>query len=257
MARGRKPRTWVKMDCEGLLRGSINYLLELDGQAVWLKMIALSEVCGGRPGFIEDNEERGLPHEYIAHELHCSTELFNKVLETMKVDGAVAVNGSGSIELVNFGHYQFSEYDRQKPYRQKPKVTSDTHGNQMIADDSNRNQLQSNVPVIQSESESNTNPKEKATSPEVKEMEFNDYVEELRSQYTDLDFDNQLKKFTLYWSEGGRKLKRPKLALTNWMDKAREFKGEKNNGTHQGHTERGHKTTYAERRAGLMPKFRP
>ena len=121
MARGRKPRTWVKMDCEGLLRGSINYLLPLDGQAVWLKMIALSEVCGGRPGYIEDNNSNGLPHEYIAQELHCSVELFDKVLETMVNDKAVEVNGSGSIHLVNFQHYQFSEYDRQKPYRDRKK----------------------------------------------------------------------------------------------------------------------------------------
>ena len=109
------------MDCEGLLRGSINYLLPLDGQAVWLKMIALSEVCGGRPGFIEDNNEQGLPHEYIAQELHCSIDLFELVLNKMKSDGAVHTNGSGSIELVNFNHYQFSEYDRQKPYRQAKK----------------------------------------------------------------------------------------------------------------------------------------
>lgn len=127
MARGRKPRTWVKMDCEGLLRGSINYLLELDGQAVWLKMIALSEVCGGRPGFIEDNDGRGLPHPYIAHELHCTVELFGKVLETMKADGAIEVNGTGSIELLNFKHYQFSEYDRQKPYRKAKEVGKQIH----------------------------------------------------------------------------------------------------------------------------------
>jgi len=126
MPRGRKPRTWVKMDCEGLLRGSINYLLELDGQAVWLKMIAFSEVCGGRPGFIEDNEGRGLPRPYIAHELHCTTELLENVIKSMKADGAIKENGTGSIELTNFKHYQFSEYDRQKPYRDAKKEGKQT-----------------------------------------------------------------------------------------------------------------------------------
>ena len=125
MARGRKPRTWVKMDCEGLLRGSINYLLPLDGQAVWLKMIALSEVCGGRPGYIEDNNGNGLPHEYIAQELHCPVELLELVLEKMGSDGAIALDGTGSIHLVNFQHYQFSEYDRQKPYRDRKKQDPD------------------------------------------------------------------------------------------------------------------------------------
>lgn len=121
MPRGRKPRTWVRMDCEGLLRGSINYLLPLDGQAVWLKMIALSEMCGGRSGYIEDNNQNGLPLEYTAQELHCGLELLKFVLDKMQSDGAIEINGTGSIRLVNFSHYQFSEYDRQKPYRQAKK----------------------------------------------------------------------------------------------------------------------------------------
>jgi len=121
MARGRKPRTWVKMDCEGILRGSINYLLPLDGQAVWMKMIALSEVSGGRPGWIEDNNHNGLPYDYIAHELHCTTELLELVIKKMAEDKAIEVNGTGSIRLVNFEHYQFSEYDRQRLYRQRQK----------------------------------------------------------------------------------------------------------------------------------------
>ncbi len=122
MARGRKPRTWVKLDCQGILGGSINYLLPLDGQAVWVKMICLSEVCGGRPGFIEDNNQNGLPHEYIAHELHCPLQVLEDVLKRMGDDNAIKINGTGSIELVNFQHYQFSEYDRQKPYRDKKKL---------------------------------------------------------------------------------------------------------------------------------------
>lgn len=128
MPRKRKSRTWIKLDCEGILHGSINYLLSLDGQAIWVKMIALSEVCGGRAGFIEDNNENGLPLEYIAQELHCSIEQLKLVLEKMKSDGAIKTNGTGSIELVNFNHYQFTEYDRQKPYREakkeKEKITS-------------------------------------------------------------------------------------------------------------------------------------
>ena len=125
MPRGRKPRTWVRLDCEGVLRGSINYLLTLEGQAIWIKMIALSEVCGGRPGYIEDNNENGLPHEYIAQELHCFIEMLNIVLDKMKNDGALEIDSKGSIQLVNFKHYQFSEYDRQKPYREAKKKERD------------------------------------------------------------------------------------------------------------------------------------
>ena len=118
MARGRKPRTWVKIDCEGVLRGSINYLLSLEGQAIWIKMIALSEMSGGRPGYIEDNNHRGLPVEYIAHELHCTVETLREVLAAMEGDGAIVIDEDLSIHLVNFEVYQFGEYDRQRQYRE-------------------------------------------------------------------------------------------------------------------------------------------
>tara|TARA_R100000093_G_scaffold66992_2_gene38292 strand:- start:595 stop:1365 length:771 start_codon:yes stop_codon:yes gene_type:complete len=70
----------------------------------------------------------------------------------------------------------------------------------------------------------------KKTTPEQEKIVFDEYVDELRSQYSDVNFDNELTKFHLYWSEGNRKLKRPKLALKNWMDKAREIKQEKSDG---------------------------
>lgn len=74
---------------------------------------------------------------------------------------------------------------------------------------------------------------EESLSPQKQELEFNEFIEELKPQYPDLNFDNELQKFHLYWSEGGRKLERPKLALKNWMDKAREFKQEGKSGTHR------------------------
>lgn len=56
---------------------------------------------------------------------------------------------------------------------------------------------------------------------------FQEFKDQLRKRFSDLDFDAELEKFDLYWSEGGRTLRRPKLALKNWMDKAREIKSSK------------------------------
>lgn len=190
MARGRKPRTWVRLDCEGVLRGSINYLLPLEGQAIWVKMIALSEMSGGRSGYIEDNNQQGLPLEYIAQELHCTLEQLQFVLDKMKGDRAIIINGTGSIHLVNFKHYQFSEYDRQKPYRKKNTDNPQT---------------------------------------------FDEYVEAIRGEYSDLDVGNELIKFHLWWGEGKKELKRPKYAFKNWLEKARQIKNdnEVRSGTHK------------------------
>lgn len=121
MARGRRSRSWVKIDCEGILRGSINWLLELSEQAVWMKLIAYSEICGGPPGSIQDNEGRGLPREFLAMELHCSVDVLNTTINKMKNDKAISTNGTDVIILNNFTTYQFTEYDRQKPYRAAKK----------------------------------------------------------------------------------------------------------------------------------------
>ena len=124
MGRGRKPRTWVRLDCQGVLHGSINYIYNLEEQAVFIKLIAMAEVYGPEPGLISDNELTALPFEFIAHELHCSADILESVLSKGKKDKAIESNGTG-IRLLNFSHYQFTEYDRQKPYRQAQKQISD------------------------------------------------------------------------------------------------------------------------------------
>ena len=113
--RGRPRRIWVKLHCDGVLRGSINYQLSLEEQAVWMKLLALTAVCGGQDGWIQDNDQRPLPHFFIASELHCPLETFESSLAKCIEEGRCRENSQG-IEIVNWKYYQ-SEYDRQKPYR--------------------------------------------------------------------------------------------------------------------------------------------
>ncbi len=127
MNRGRKPRSWVRLDCQGVLHGSINYIYTLEEQAVFIKMIAMAEVYGQEPGLISDNDGRALPKEYVAHELHCSVEMLDSVIKKGSADEAISENGSG-IKLLHFEHYQFTEYDRQSKYRQKKAEEKKQYG---------------------------------------------------------------------------------------------------------------------------------
>ncbi len=63
---------------------------------------------------------------------------------------------------------------------------------------------------------------EKAPLPEKQSLE--EYRRTLKERYPALDFDAEVEKFNLYWSEGSRKLRRPKLALRNWMDRAERWR---------------------------------
>ena len=123
--RGRPRRIWIKLHCDGVLRGTINYQLELEEQAVWMKMLAFAAVCGGQDGWIQDNDERPLPYFFIASELHCPVETFESTLKKCIEEGRCHENSHG-IEIVNWAVYQ-SEYSRQKPYREAKKVGKKIH----------------------------------------------------------------------------------------------------------------------------------
>ena len=120
MPRGTGKRTWVKLDCHGVLHGSINWLFSLEEQAVFLKMIPMAAVYCKAPGTISDNEGRPLPREFIAHELHCSLEILESVIQKGSSDNCLRETPEG-LRLINFEHYQFTEYDRQRPYREKQR----------------------------------------------------------------------------------------------------------------------------------------
>ena len=120
MTRGIKKRTWVKLDCQGVLHGSINWLFTLEEQAVFLKLIPMAAVYCKEPGTIADNEGNPMPQEFIAQELHCSVALLESVIEKGERDKCLKDTDQGLV-LVNFKEYQFTEYDRQKPYRQSKK----------------------------------------------------------------------------------------------------------------------------------------
>ncbi|MDD5510640.1 MAG: replication protein [Dehalococcoidales bacterium] len=85
-------------------------------------------------------------------------------------------------------------------------------------------------------------------------ISFSQYKENLRKRFSDLSFDEEFEKYQLYWE--GRKQKKPKLALFNWMTKARRImqKEKADNGRPRKNrgfnTKEREETTDEERRAG-------
>lgn len=63
-----------------------------------------------------------------------------------------------------------------------------------------------------------------------KNTTFEDYISNtLKPEFSDIDIEEELKRFKLYWSEGKRELKRPKIAFRNWLINSRKFKSEHKN----------------------------
>ncbi len=63
-----------------------------------------------------------------------------------------------------------------------------------------------------------------------------DFLKEMTAKFPGLDIDAELEKFQLYWTEGKRQLRRPKLAFLNWLNKAVEINKDRRqrSGTHKG-----------------------
>jgi hypothetical protein len=114
-AHGR--RTWIKIYPNQCINGSIR-LLEPEVRSVWYDLLAFSALCA-EPGLISDNDKRPYPLKFVANRLNIEPELLEKALELFEKEGRVEQNGTG-IRIVNFRAYQ-SEYQRQKPYREKTK----------------------------------------------------------------------------------------------------------------------------------------
>jgi len=118
MAKSRWRRTWVKMWVNECLRGSVRFDFTPAERGVWYDLVILAGNCR-IPGVISANESTPYPHSYIAGLLNIDPGLLETTLEKCKRSDRIKETKRG-IELVNWEHYQ-SEYERQKPYREKKK----------------------------------------------------------------------------------------------------------------------------------------
>jgi hypothetical protein len=118
--RNAKKRGWVVLR-KTWLTSSINYRMTLEEIAVFSKLIVMADEFGPVPGLISDNDFRAMPHDYLAHQACCPIEILESTLKKGKQDGSIYEDGHG-VFLTHFDEYQFTEYDRQKPYREAKRA---------------------------------------------------------------------------------------------------------------------------------------
>jgi phage replication O-like protein O len=72
----------------------------------------------------------------------------------------------------------------------------------------------------------NTKAKSIYTKAKEEEALSQNFIAEMETEFPELLISDELKSFNLWWSEGKRKLRRPRFAFRNWLKKAREIKKE-------------------------------
>lgn len=116
-ARNIKKRGWVVLR-KGWLTSSIHYRMTMEERFVFSMLIVLADEKGPVPGLISDNDCRAMPHEHLAHLCFAPLEVVKSTLQKGIEDESMFENGHG-VFLTHFRDYQFTEYDRQKPYRER------------------------------------------------------------------------------------------------------------------------------------------
>ena len=112
MPRPRRP--WIKI-YTNILNSSLNYESTLAEQAIFIKLICLAAEYSD-DGSIVDGEGQSIPHEFLAHRINASLDVFEIALKKCKATSRISENSTG-MHIVKWKQYQ-SEYLRQKPYRQ-------------------------------------------------------------------------------------------------------------------------------------------
>lgn len=118
MPRGGWQRKWIKLFTSGWLHGSIRWQLDAAERGTFADLLALAGECG-HEGKICDNDDRPFPLQFIANQLNIPLDLLGSTIAKCKAEGRIE-NNDGVLIISNWKHYQ-SEYDRQKPSREKKK----------------------------------------------------------------------------------------------------------------------------------------
>lgn len=115
-------RRWVKIWVNECLTGTVRFDFTPAERSVWYDLLILAGNCRA-DGVIAAGPGRPYPHNWIAGTLNIPQDLLETTLKKCEEFGRVKEDENG-IRIINWSKYQ-SEYDRQKPYRQKETTDHD------------------------------------------------------------------------------------------------------------------------------------
>ncbi len=123
MTKEPKHRDWVKLWIKECLIGTIREELTPEERGVWYDFLILAG-HSRVPGVICANEDTPLSVKRIAEILNTPLELVERCIAKFQKSKRATIDKHGCLQIPNWGKYQYSDYDRQKPYReQKPEST--------------------------------------------------------------------------------------------------------------------------------------
>ena len=120
-------RTWIKLWVDQLLRGESFMQLNEQQRFVWIGLLLLAG-DSAYPGCICLTEKIGYTDKQIAALLRTNKKLINETIKILEKQDKIQIADGSIIKITNWVKYQ-SDYQRQKPYRQKllTEVTNESY----------------------------------------------------------------------------------------------------------------------------------
>ncbi len=115
-----KHRDWIKLWVKESLLGTIREDLTSEERGMWYDFLLLAG-NSRIPGIICANENTPLPIKRIAGILNVTEELVERSIQKFIQSERITRDNQGVIHIVNWSRYQYSDYDRQKPFREQAK----------------------------------------------------------------------------------------------------------------------------------------
>jgi len=112
-------RRWIKLWVKECLLGTIREDLIPEERGVWYDFLLLAG-NSRIPGVICANATTPLSITRIGQILNTPEKLIERCIQKFTASERIAVK-DGMISIANWEQYQFSDYDRQKPYRQRSR----------------------------------------------------------------------------------------------------------------------------------------
>jgi len=123
-AKEPKHRDWIKLWIKESLLGTIREDLTSEERSVWYDFLLLAG-NSRVPGVICANPNTAMPVSRIAGILNTPAQLIERCIMKFEKSGRIRVRPNGLIYIINWEKYQYSDYDRQKKFRQRQKEQKD------------------------------------------------------------------------------------------------------------------------------------
>jgi len=128
-------RKWIKLWIDECLTGTVREDLSPEERSVWYDILLFAG--RNRPaGHISANKTTPISRKRLAAILNIPLGLLNRSIKKFEESERISINSKGIIRITNWDKYQFTDYDRQKPYRQKSRAEKAQAFREEMADQS-------------------------------------------------------------------------------------------------------------------------